>query len=94
MKTMLIAAAAAIAAALSAPSYAADKPAIPIIVSRQQKLAADEIDADIRRVRDAHGSLTVTMTGQRMRLIDRIEALAADMDNDRARPVADPEVPG
>ena len=65
-----------------------------IVVSRQQKLAADEIDAAIRRVRDAHGSLTVTMTGQRMRLIDRIEALAADMDIDRARPVADPEVPG
>ena len=65
-----------------------------IVVSRQQKLAADEIDAAIRRVRDEHGSLTVTMTGQRMRVIDRIEALAADMDIDRARPAADPEVPG
>jgi hypothetical protein len=65
-----------------------------IVVSRQQKLAADEIDAAIRRVRDEHGSLTVAMTGQRMRLIDRIEALAADMDIDHARPAADPEVPG
>ncbi len=65
-----------------------------IVVSRQQKLAADEIDAAIRRVRDEHGSLTDTMTGQRMRLIDRIEALAADMDIDRARPAADHEVPG
>jgi methyl-accepting chemotaxis protein-like sensor len=65
-----------------------------IVVSRQQKLAADEIDAAIRRVRDEHGSLTVTMTGQRMRLIDRIEALAADMDRDRAGPAAGPEGPG
>ncbi len=65
-----------------------------IIVSRQQKLAADEVDAAIRRVRDEHGSLTVTMTGQRMRLIDRIEALAADMDIDRTRPAAGPEAPG
>jgi len=68
-----------------------------IVVSRQQKLAADEIDAAIRRVRDEHDSLTVTMTGQRMRLIDRIEALAADMDLDggaRAAGCADPEVPG
>jgi hypothetical protein len=63
-----------------------------IVVSRQQKVAADEIDAAIRRARDEHGSLTFTMTGQRMRLIDRIEALAADMDIDRARPAADPEV--
>jgi hypothetical protein len=51
-----------------------------IVVSRRQKLAADEIDAAIRHVRDEHDSLTVTMTGQRMRLIDRIETLAADMD--------------
>jgi methyl-accepting chemotaxis protein len=68
-----------------------------IVVSRQQKLAADEIDAAIRRVRDEHDSLTVTMTGQRMRLIDRIEALAAGMDLDggaRAAGSADPEVPG
>ncbi len=65
-----------------------------IVVSQQQKLAADEIDAAIRRVRDEHGSLTVTMTGQRMRLIDRIEALVADMDADRASPAADPEGPG
>jgi hypothetical protein len=53
-----------------------------------------EIDAAIRRVRDEHGSLTVTMTGQRMRLIDRIEALAADMDLYRAGPAAGPEGPG
>ena len=68
-----------------------------IIVSRQQKLAADEIDAAIRRVRDEHGSLTATMTGQRMWLIDRIEALAADMDIDRAVPAtgsAGPDAPG
>jgi methyl-accepting chemotaxis protein len=68
-----------------------------IIVSRQQKLAADEIDAAIRRVRDEHGSLTATMTGQRMWLIDRIEALAADMDVDRAVPAtgsAGPDAPG
>jgi hypothetical protein len=68
-----------------------------IIVSGQQKLAADEIDAAIRRVRDEHGSLTATMTGQRMWLIDRIEALAADMDIDRAVPAtgsAGPDAPG
>ncbi|HEV3067904.1 MAG TPA: hypothetical protein VGY50_08665, partial [Streptosporangiaceae bacterium] len=64
-----------------------------IVVSRQQKVAAEEIDAAIRGVRDEHGSLTFTMTGQRMRLIGRIEALAANMDIDRARPAADPEVP-
>jgi hypothetical protein len=37
------------------------------------------------------------MTGQRMRLIDRIEALAADMDLDgaaRAAEPAGPEPPG
>jgi len=68
-----------------------------IVVSRQQKLAADEIEAAIRHVRDEHDSLTVTMTGQRMRLIDRIEALAADMDLDgaaRAAESAGPEPPG
>jgi hypothetical protein len=68
-----------------------------IVVSRQQKLAADEIDAAIRRVRDEHDSLTVTMTGQRMRLIDRIEALAADMDPGGTAPPArehGTEVPG
>jgi methyl-accepting chemotaxis protein len=54
-----------------------------IVVSRQQKLAADQIDDAIRRIRDEHGSLTVSMTGQRMRLIDRIEALAAELDVDR-----------
>jgi len=61
-----------------------------------QKVAADEIDAAIRRVRDEHDSLTVTMTGQRMRLIDRIEALAAEMDIDGGTPVtgsATPEPP-
>jgi hypothetical protein len=59
-----------------------------IVVSRQQKLAADEIDAAIRRVRDEHDSLTVTMTGQRMRLIDRIEALATEMNTDGTVPPA------
>jgi hypothetical protein len=55
-----------------------------IVVSRQQKSAADQIDAAIRRIRDEHDALTVTMTGQRMRLIARMEALAADLDIDRA----------
>src|SRR6266567_1017913 len=50
-----------------------------IVISRQQKSAADQIDAAIRRVRDEHGSLTTNMTGQRMRLINRIEVLAADL---------------
>jgi methyl-accepting chemotaxis protein len=53
-----------------------------IVVSRQQKVAADEIDAAIRRVRDEHDALTVTMTGQRLRLIDRIEAVVSDIDVD------------
>jgi methyl-accepting chemotaxis protein len=68
-----------------------------IMVSRQQKSAADQIDAAIRRVRDEHGSLTTNMTGQRMRLINRIEALAADLDVDRgtiAAGSAGPEGPG
>jgi len=68
-----------------------------IVVSRQQKLAADQIDAAIRHVRDEHGSLTTTMTAQRMRLIDRIEALAADMDIDGKVPPAGsagPSAPG
>jgi len=68
-----------------------------IVVSRQQKSAADQIDAAIRRVRDEHGSLTTSMTGQRMRLINRIEALAADLVVDRgatAAGSAGPEGPG
>jgi methyl-accepting chemotaxis protein len=50
-----------------------------IVVSRQQKLAADQIDEAIRRIRDEHASLTAAMTGQRRRLIDRIEALAGEL---------------
>jgi hypothetical protein len=68
-----------------------------IIVNRQQKLAADQIDAAIRHIRDEHGSLTVTMTAQRMRLIDRIEALAAEMVIDGTVPPAGspgPQEPG
>jgi methyl-accepting chemotaxis protein len=64
-----------------------------IVVSRQQKLAADQIDAAIRHVRDEHGSLTANMTRQRMRLIDRIEALAADLDVDRGVIEAGPAGP-
>jgi methyl-accepting chemotaxis protein len=52
-----------------------------IIVSQQQKMAADEIDAAIRQIRDEHGSLTVGMTAQRRRMIDRIEGLIADMNS-------------
>ena len=59
-----------------------------IVISRQQKSAADQIDAAIRRVRDEHGSLTTNMTGQRMRLINRIEALAADLVADRGATAA------
>jgi methyl-accepting chemotaxis protein len=57
-----------------------------IAVSRQQESAADRIDAAIRRIRDEHGALTVRMTGQRMRLIDRIEAVAAELYPGRAAP--------
>jgi hypothetical protein len=52
-----------------------------------------QIDAAIRRVRDEHDSLTVAMTGQRMRLIDRIEALAADMDLEGGARAAGPSGP-
>jgi methyl-accepting chemotaxis protein len=52
-----------------------------IVVSQQQKVAADEIDAAIRQIRDEHGSLTLGMTGQRKRLIDRIEELITDMSS-------------
>ena len=60
------------------------KAAASIVTSKQQKSAADKIDAAIRHIRDEHGALTVTMTGQRMRIIERIEALAAEMDVDRS----------
>jgi methyl-accepting chemotaxis protein len=52
-----------------------------IIVSQQQKVAADEIDAAIRQIRDEHGSLTVGMTAQRKRLIDRMEDMITDMSS-------------
>jgi Methyl-accepting chemotaxis protein (MCP) signalling domain len=55
-----------------------------IVIGQQQKSSADHIEAAIRQVRDEHGSLTVRMTGQRRILIDRIEALVADIDSYRA----------
>jgi hypothetical protein len=55
-----------------------------ITVSRHQESAADRIDAAVRRIRDEHDALTVRMTGQRMRLIDRIEAVAAELVRGRA----------
>jgi methyl-accepting chemotaxis protein len=57
-----------------------------ISTSQRQKLAADQIDAAIRNIRDEHGTLTTRMTGQRMRLIEQIEELAAAMDIDGAAP--------
>ena len=51
-----------------------------IVISQQQKSAADQIDSAIRHIRDEHDELTTNMTGQRLRLIDQIEALATSLD--------------
>ncbi|MDX6390385.1 MAG: hypothetical protein QOJ73_1448 [Streptosporangiaceae bacterium] len=54
-----------------------------IVLSQQQKSAADQIDAAVRQIRDEHDALAIRMKGQRMRLVDRIEALVADIDINR-----------
>jgi methyl-accepting chemotaxis protein len=57
-----------------------------IVVSQQQKSAADEIDAAIRQIRDEHGALTTGMTAQRRNLIARIEALVVELNSYRGVP--------
>jgi hypothetical protein len=57
-----------------------------IILSQQQKSAADQIDAAVRQIRDETDALATRMKAQRMRLVDRIEALVADIDINRAAP--------
>ena len=57
-----------------------------IILSQQQKSAADQIDAAVRQIRDEHDALATRMKAQRMRLVDRIEALVAEIDINRAAP--------
>ncbi len=57
-----------------------------IVVSQQQKSAADQIDAGIRQFRGEHETLAARMTAQRMRMIERIETLVADIDIDRPAP--------
>jgi methyl-accepting chemotaxis protein len=54
-----------------------------IVVGQQQKSAADQIDTAIRQIRDEHGELTATMNGQRLRLTDQIEGLAANLAIER-----------
>jgi methyl-accepting chemotaxis protein len=67
-----------------------------ILLSQQQKSAADQIDSAVRQIRDEHDALQARMKAQRMLLADRIEALVADIDISRAAlspgPV-DPEQP-
>jgi hypothetical protein len=57
-----------------------------IILSQQQKSAADKIDAAVRQIRDEHDALAIRMKAQRTRLADRIEALVADIDINRVAP--------
>ena len=57
-----------------------------IVLSQQQKSAADQIDAAVRQIRDEHDALSTRMKAQRMRLVDRIEALVAEIDINRAAP--------
>lgn len=57
-----------------------------IVLSQQQKSAADQIDAAVRQIRDEHEALGTRMKAQRTRLADRIEALVADIDMNRAAP--------
>jgi hypothetical protein len=53
-----------------------------IVLSQQQKSAADQIDAAVQQIRDEHVALATRMKAQRMRLAERIEALVADIDLD------------
>jgi Methyl-accepting chemotaxis protein (MCP) signalling domain len=65
-----------------------------IVLSQQQKSAADQIDTAVRQIRDEHDALTTRMRVQRMHLIDRVEALAADIDTNLAsRRSPNPDAP-
>jgi len=57
-----------------------------ILLSQQQKSAADQIDTAVQQIRDEHDALTARMRAQRIRLAERIEALIADIDISRAAP--------
>jgi hypothetical protein len=67
-----------------------------ILLSQQQKSAADQIDTAVQEIRDEHDALQARMKAQRLRLADRIEALVADIDISPAAPSpgsADREAP-
>jgi methyl-accepting chemotaxis protein len=55
-----------------------------ILLSQQQKSAADRIDTAVQEIRDEHDALQARMKAQRLRLAERIEALVADIDSNRA----------
>jgi len=57
-----------------------------IMVSQQQKAAADQIDAAVRQVRDEHDTLTATMAAKRIQLAERIETLVAEISVTEPRP--------
>ena len=51
-----------------------------ILLSQQQKSAADQVDSAVQQIRDEHDALQARMKAQRMLLADRIEALVGDID--------------
>jgi methyl-accepting chemotaxis protein len=55
-----------------------------ILLSQQQKSAADHIDSAVQQIREEHDALQARMMAQRLLLADRIEALVADIDVSRA----------